>query len=410
MTSFATKFINRLNKIDTHHVESFLTQLLKEKNIQRAIFDSLHEGIILADHNHKVRFVNEPMFGLLGLGKRKVIGESVRRVFRIGALQKWADEFMENAEPLDDLEIPLRTPAPRVYSLSVVPLFDDERILTHSIWILQDRTDTHRRAAEKQQLENMRSLSMLTAGIAHEIKNPLNSLGIHAQLIQKACSEFASTGGASEEAIARMLKSTSVFREELDRLGTIVDQFIHAVRPVRISPQPTQINLVLKTICELMEPEFAARSIRLIQDFDPVLPSLQADTFQLQQALLNIIKNAMEAIPEGEEDGEIILRTETKSDYILIEIVDNGIGISESDRLKIFEPYNTTKVQGTGLGLMVVYRIIHAHRGAIGLDSELGKGTTFRVALPLDEKQVRLLAAESGGKEIVIDYQPSESH
>ena len=403
MSVFASRLIQRLTKIDTHHVESFLTQLVKEKNIQRAIFDSLHEGIILADHHLKVRYANETILGLLGLGKKKVLGQPLRRLFRIEALQFWVDEFERNGEPISDLEIPIRTPAPRVYSLNVVPLKSEDGGISHSIWLLQDQTDSHRRAAEKQQLESLRSLSALTAGIAHEIKNPLNSLGIHAQLLQQGCRELARTPElADSPQVARLQHSSQVFREELDRLGRIVEQFLQAVRPVRLNVQPTQVNAVLKSIVALMEPEFNERHVRLHQDFDPVLPSIKADTFQLQQALLNIIKNALEAIPEGETDGVVILRTQAKPDFLLIEIEDNGVGISEADHLKIFEPYNTTKPQGTGLGLMVVYRIINAHRGAIGLDSEPGRGTIFRVALPLDEKPTRLLAEETAGSSPVL--------
>jgi signal transduction histidine kinase len=141
-------------------------------------------------------------------------------------------------------------------------------------------------------------------------------------------------------------------------------------------------------------PECAARHIELVVDLEPTLPPLQIDPEQIHQALLNVVKNALEAIDKP--DGVVAIRSILRGEAALIEVEDNGCGIAEADRLRIFEPYHTTKFNGTGLGLMVVLRIVTSHGGRLGIDSEVGRGTVFRIALPLDERPVRLLGPGEG--------------
>jgi signal transduction histidine kinase len=285
----------------------------------------------------------------------------------------------------------VKTPEPRIYVVSVIPIGLDDDVPTHSIWLLSDQTETHRRAAEQQKAESMRSLATLTAGIAHEIKNPLNSITIHAQLMARAAEDAA--GQSGDPLMDRLRRSSHVVIEEIQRLNRIVDQFIKAVRPSRPDRRPTRLNELVESLAELVRPECAERRIELVLDLDPAIPIVSLDPEQIYQALLNIIRNAIEAIDKPE--GHLEIRTHLRSDHVLVEVEDNGCGIPEENRLSIFEPYNTTKFNGAGLGLMVVFRIVTAHGGAIGLDSELGRGSVFRIALPLDEKPVRLLAGEA---------------
>ncbi|MBI5153600.1 PAS domain-containing protein [Candidatus Poribacteria bacterium] len=392
-TSFASKFISRIQRIDTPRIESFLTQILKEKDFQRAVFDSLLEGILVVDRTGTIVFANEASRGLLGLGSQKVLGRSAGQVLRAKALKAIADEFDANRQPIVQREVRVRTPDPRIYSVSILPIEDESGGVAHGLWIVGDLTETHRRAAERHQVESIQSLATLTAGIAHEIKNPLNSMNIHAQLIARAAGEFAAAS-AGDPALERLQRSTGVLLEEIARLTRIVDQFTKAARPAKLSPRPADINSIIETVAELIAPECQARHIALAVDPDPLLPKIQADSEQLQQAILNIAKNAMEAIDKPE--GVISLRTAMKGDHLLIEVEDNGCGIPDEDRLRVFEPYHTTKFNGTGLGLMVVFRIVSAHGGIIGLDSEVGRGTTLRIALPVDERPVLLLEGAVG--------------
>jgi len=386
-STFASKFLSRIGRIDRDQIEQFLQQLLKEKNLSRLIFDSLPDGLVLTDGSHRVVFINEGARALLGLGSADVAGERLRRLVRAKNLQAVCEEYEELGEAIEHRELRVRTPAVRVYGISALPLRDAHGRAAQNLWLISDRTDDLRRAAERHQAESVRSLATLTAGIAHEIKNPLNSLNIHAQLIQQSVRDLSVRTDGPD--CTRLEKSAEVMLEEIARLTRIVDQFIKAARPARMDRRPMNLNEVVVAVAELLGPECAGRRIELTVNLDPLVPSILADPEQLRQALLNLAKNAMEAIDKPE--GHIILRTALKSDHLALEVEDNGCGIAEEDRLRIFEPYHTTKFNGTGLGLMVVFRIISAHGGVIGLDSEVGRGTLFRVALPLDERPVRMI-------------------
>lgn len=382
-----------MQHMDPGELESFLGQLIKEKDFFTAIFDSIQEGIFVVDPSERVIFANEALRGLLGLRKRKILNESVRRVLKVKALQVIYDEFLNDPHPISQREFEVLTPQPRIYGLSVVPVEGHDNHVSHSIWILSDQTETHKRANERQQYESIRSLATLVSGIAHEIKNPLNSLNIHAQLIARGARDLSGIAEVYPET-ERLVHSSNVMLEEIQRLTRIVDQFIKAARPAKLAPRPTNLNDVVNAIADLVRPECQNCRVDLVLDLENGLPAIKVDFEQIQQALLNIVRNGMEAIDKDE--GRMIIRTMSKSDHLLIEIEDNGCGIPEEDRLKIFEPYHTTKFNGTGLGLMVVFRIIGAHRGEIGLDSRIGEGTTFKIALPLDERQIRLLTGEDG--------------
>jgi len=398
--SFAGKFLRKIKKIDTGQIESFLSQVLREKAFLEVILDSITEGVLVADRAMKVVFINEAARVLLGLNRTECVGRTLASLLRAPELKDLLAEFEEHLSSVRRRDVRLRGPEPRVYSVTIVPIENDDDIATHSVWIVSDRTEAARREQEKSQLDNMESLAVLTAGVAHEIKNPLNSLNIHAQLVQKAARDLEALH-PDAAAADRLGKSSAVLIEEIDRLARVVDGFLRAVRPVAPRLRKESINKIVEDLAELLGPECGARGIELRLHLDSEIPPLLIDPEQLHQVFLNLAKNAMEAIDKPE--GLIVLRTILKSDHALVEVEDNGCGIPEKDRARVFEPYHTTKFSGTGLGLMLVLRIVKAHRGAIALASQEGVGTVFRVALPVDERPVRLLSAESELVDIEVE-------
>lgn len=389
--SFAGKFLRRLRKIDPDQVESFVGQVVRDREMLAQVLDRLPEGVIVTDSAARVQSINDAARRLLGLARVDAVGLEIRKLLKSRPLQTLAEEFLENREPIENREVVVRTPGHRHYAVSVLPIESEAGLMTHVIWVVGDRTEVQRLKGEKRTIENLESLATLTAGVAHEIKNPLNSLNIHAQLIAKAARDLA-VRLPDEPSLDRLGRSTAVILEEIQRLARVVDDFTAAVRPVRPNLRKETVNKLAMNLAELVGPQCAERGIEMTLDLDPEIPQVLIDPEQIQQALLNLLKNAIEAIDKP--DGRLILRTATKSDHVLVEVEDNGVGISEEDRLRIFEPYHTTKFNGTGLGLMVVYRIVRAHRGAVGLTSEVGSGTVFSIALPLDERPVKLLGAE----------------
>ncbi len=389
--SFAGKFLKNLERIDSAQVESFVASLMRENEFLANVLNAITEGVVVAEQGMRVVYMNEAAKALLGV-RRDANGLRLLDLLKQEPLRTLACEFAESGTAVDQARVALdREEGPVEYAVTIKPIENAAQIQTHSVWILSDRTESARRAQEQQRMENMESLAALTAGVAHEVKNPLNSMGIHAQMILRAAREHRG-GGCDDETAHRIEQSSAVILEEIDRLRRVVDDFIKAVRPVRLDLQRQRIDPLLEALGELFGPDCSARGIELTLQLDPEVPPFLFDREQLYQALLNVVKNAVEAIDKDE--GRIVLRTRARTDRVLIEVEDNGIGIPEDERLRIFEPYRTTKFGGTGLGLMVVYRIIRAHRGAIRLHSKEGVGTVFAVMLPLDERLVRQLPAE----------------
>jgi signal transduction histidine kinase len=183
-----------------------------------------------------------------------------------------------------------------------------------------------------------------------------------------------------------------VARGEINRLDYIVTQFLHAIRPSQPQLKPASLNEVVEKTLELLKPELENRGIQVHQRLAHQLPLTPIDSTQIQQVLVNLIKNAMQAMTR---DGTLTLQTGEGADGVWVSVGDSGGGIPQEQINRIFEPFYTTKKKGSGLGLMIVQRIVRGHGGTIELESQTGRGTVFRIRLPLHERRPRLLEAPS---------------
>jgi signal transduction histidine kinase len=192
----------------------------------------------------------------------------------------------------------------------------------------------------------------------------------------------------SHDCIGTTNKYFNVINEEVDRLNNIVVDFLFAVRPVHLKLREANINTIINKLIEFSRPEMEQLKIRCVTELDEKVPPLLMDEGYIKQALLNIIKNAQAAILDG---GLFSVFTKYVDNEIRISMIDTGIGISEENLSKIFEPYFTTKESGTGLGLTMVYKIIREHKGDISVNSREGEGTVFEIVLPVPQKEQRML-------------------
>ena len=240
--------------------------------------------------------------------------------------------------------------------------------------VTRDVTSARRDQARLRRSESLAAMTTMAAGVAHEIKNPLAAMQIHIQLLRKA---FQRKSSLTLEDAERYL---GVLEEEIGHLNGIAVDFLFAVRPMNLSPSKQRIDGVISSLEDFVRPELEEHGIRFVVNVQPFLPQLMIDSNYLRQALLNIVKNAMNAMENG---GRLDIDVWCEGDYVKIAVKDTGCGIDAEHLGKIFEPYFTTKASGTGLGLTVVYKIVKEHDGDISVESTVGKGTTFTISLPV---------------------------
>ena len=262
--------------------------------------------------------------------------------------------------------------------------------------IFHDLTARRAQAREAIESEKLNAVTLLAAGVAHELGNPLNSLNIHLQLLERdlrrqersgAGVDGAGDSGSNEE----LLESVRIARSEVDRLDTIINQFLGAVRPAHAVAHHGRASTPSSTNrWPFSSPRSSDRDVIVQEELGEALPLIPANADQLKQAFYNLIKNAVQALAHG---GILRVTTSRSDTHLQVSFEDNGTGISVEDMAHITEPYFTRKKNGTGLGLFIVQRILHEHGGHLELLSEPGRGTTARILLPLAERRVRLLGS-----------------
>lgn len=424
-SSFEGKLLSKLDKLQLNEIQGYLARALAQKQFQQTIFDHLDQGVLVTDEALRLIFLNRKARSMLALPpRRNLLGEDLVPLVHIEPIAETIASLRESLRRIDGYECEYGEGEERTLSLSTVPMRipsdapragDEDRTPEDKQFILillSDVTERHRRQNEQARAQRLASLATMTSGIAHEIKNPLNSLNIHAQLLTQEVKRAKEEGRGAD--VVRTERAARVMREETERLTQIVEEFLLAARPTRANLELRPIEPLLESAERIFGPECEERDIDLQVSIDPDLPRLMYDDHLLMQALRNLIRNAIEALEEpawreqheGQENDQdsrheahgvyhpaISLEVLGRPDSVHLVVSDNGPGIPEGEMQKIFEPYFTTKHGGSGLGLMVVYRIVTEHRGLMHVDTELGAGTRFEIVLPIDERPIKLLDA-----------------
>ena len=381
--TFLDKLIDRLDRVDPQSLQSFVLKLSREKGFLETLFNTIQEGIIVADADGRIRYINAAACDLLGIPSDSAEGELLSRYLRDLNWQKiWSADKEEWSKVLTQ-ELEVFYPRQRFLNFYIVPLLDEAHsVVTGLAVILRDVTETRRRTETTIESEKISALTLLAAGVAHEIGNPLNSLNIHLQLMERELKNLPA------KKAQRLRDDIRVARDEIQRLDRIINQFLHAVRPTKPDLQRASLNDVVTETLVLLEHELASRDIFVEQELADELPKTLVDQAQLKQAFYNVIKNALQAMRAC---GILCVRTEVTDTQVIVSFIDTGQGITPEQIGRIFEPYYTTKKEGSGLGLMIVQRIVREHGGTIEVESNVGRGTTFRIKLPIYEKRTRLL-------------------
>ncbi|MCK5156790.1 MAG: PAS domain S-box protein [Spirochaetales bacterium] len=385
MKNFVRKAIKKIEKLDSGQILKVITLLSDENEMLETILDSMDDGVIVTDLDHRINIVNKTAGRLLQLQTGDLHGRIVWAVVKDQETAEFIEKHVRSEGKILDEEFYTEKGAgTAILSLAILPYVKNKKI-EGNILILRDVTEKKQREAQFRRAENLASLTTLAAGVAHEIKNPLSSIGIHIQLMSKNLNQ---TGCIDKESAEEYLE---IIEEEIERLNGIVVDFLFAVRPMDTRIKSEDINKLSEDLIDFVKYELEENNIQIEMNLSPAVPKIEIDIKYMKQVLLNIIKNAIAAMPGG---GILTISTFRKEDRVHLQIQDNGIGISDENMTKIFEPYFTTKDFGSGLGLTVVFKIIKEHGGEITLNSKEGEGTTFTISLPLPQSERGLLAWE----------------
>jgi signal transduction histidine kinase len=405
-SGFLEKLIGRLGRIGPEEVQNYFLRLAQEKGFLETVFNAIQEGIIVTDSSGRITYLNQAACELFGLQSEDSIGKLLDE--RVRGLD-WKSLTQSGGPVSRDIEI--FYPANRVINFYIVPLLieqheSDDKIdkdkidmRAHQVghaMILRDITESRRSAEQTLESERFNALTLLAAGVAHEIGNPLNSLNIHLQLMERKLRELA------PEARQELQESINVARAEINRLDSIVSQFLRAIRPTHPQLKPENVNAIVEEAVRFFAPEIKDRDIVVEQELRSDLPLLQLDRDQMKQAFYNVIKNSLEAMKQR---GILRIRTDKDDSHVRISFTDTGGGIPADTLSRVFEPYFSTKMAGTGLGLLIVRRIVREHGGELSIQSDEGKGLTLTIRLPYIDKRVRML--EAGSHQVTPTAEPT---
>src|SRR5262245_2499169 len=406
---FLEKLIERLGRIGPEDVQNYFLRLAQEKGCLETVFNAIQEGIIVTDSKGRITYLNDAACVLFGLEAGEAIGKRLDE--RIGGLD-WGSLTQSGGPVSHDVEF--FYPQNRFINFYVVPLVMEPResvagggdsggggaTIPHGsrprstpaataeevghVMILRDITESRRTAQQTIESERLNALRLLAAGVAHEIGNPLNSLHIHLQLMERSVQKLQD--GEKKE----LQQSIDVARSEVNRLDSIVTQFLKAIRPSRPQLRPENVNTIVEEAVRFFTPELQDREIVVEQELRSDLPLPQLDRDQMKQAFYNVIKNSVEAM---HRHGTLRIRTDLADTHVIVRFEDSGGGMSAENLSRVFEPYFTTKPSGSGLGLLIVRRIVGEHGGELSIESSQGKGLTLTIRLPFIDKRIRMLEA-----------------
>ena len=405
--NIVNKANNRIKRLGKEQLQYLIRELGKDLEQGEILLQSLPIGIILLNKDFHLQLMNRaakrcPL--LFSQQSNNIYNPNypIWNCLRNEDLANWLETELQGGG----------VPQPREFQhfdlnndLHVTRIEISSQVHNGSIegWIIlvTDVSELRQQERKVQQLDILASLSTVTAGIAHEIKNPLAAISLHIQLMQRLLrkNEFQSNHEAAQH--KQLFEYCDIVQEEIEHLNTFVTDFLLTVRPLELELLPQNIEQVLQTCLELLEPELKDKNIQLFLDLAEDVPQVALDTVMFKRLLLNLLLNAIQAIEEKKEQlqasiqslyiGNVTLRSYYNKDKIHLEIIDNGCGMSDETKKKILEPFFTTRAKGSGLGMTMVLRILQTHNGDLQIQTTEGEGSIMRIILPTFHGEQRLL-------------------
>jgi two-component system sensor kinase FixL len=346
----------------------------------RAIVETAVDAIITIDEDGTIQSVNSSVEKLFGYTSNELLGQNVSMMMP----HPYRDEhdiYLENYKRSGERkiigigrEILAKKKDGSVFpiKLSVSEFFvRGRRMFTGMI---HDMTEQKHLQDQIVRSERLAVIGKMAAKVAHEVRNPLSSISLNAELLEDEI------GGMDPEIAEEATNLIQAIIKEIDRVTLLTEEYLQFSRLPESRPSPGTYDELLEEILEFLEPELQQKKIQYVLKRSTSGFRVRLDRIQFRRVLLNIIRNAIESMPDG---GTLSVSTEMNTDIGILSIQDTGIGIPEDKVLNVFDPFFTTKDFGTGLGLAITEQVVHEHGGQIFCDSELGCGTTFRIELPI---------------------------
>lgn len=418
-----SRLVHKAHKLPVEEIKERLVDLSKESEVLEAAFECLTTGVLIADSEGFLRYANKAASRLLSLSSATDEEESVWCCADSKEISDFLKEAITsgNTNKSDEFSVSSASGAVHFITVAIQCLAKESRVLG-SVITVQDVTERRKDEVRAHRMESLAELTNLAASMAHEIKNPLGAISIHVQLVQKAISIARGKDGAlpAQKFIEEPLKVVS---EEVNSLNSLVMQFLMAVRPVKAQLEILDVSAIVKEVVSFVAPEFSRHGFEAIAETGADKVRVLIDGRLMKEVFINMAQNSLASLierfgdaeikdeggggsaenkdgkaesinngkkgQEGMEKGFFFIGVKAMLDVCVITVRDNAYGMSRETADRIFEPYFTTKADGTGLGMTMVYKIIKEFNGSIELTSSVKSlvsgGTVFTIKLPLPQ-------------------------